>query len=240
IDHVLVGPPVQHHDGPRQQPGHALHGSAVVRAAWRHRRRRDAVRPAQSKSAGWRRHRSSQLRTRAVANLRRPERDREARQGLDVDGGRAEHPERRSAVWNRRRPHRPAVRRSEPGAQRTPPVAGGAVRVLARGEMASGLRILVSGMLASDPYQGGATWAVLQYVLGLRSLGHDVYVAEPVAKRALRPATARLADSINAKYFHYVVSRFDLASRAALLRQDSRETVGVRYEELVRATRGCD
>jgi len=106
--------------------------------------------------------------------------------------------------------------------------------------VARGLRVLVSGMMAGDPNQGGATWAVLQYVLGLRRLGHDVYVVEPIAPRALRPAKARLADSINAKYFHYVASRFDLGSRAALLREDSRETVGVRYEELVRATRGCD
>jgi hypothetical protein len=29
------------------------------------------------------------------------------------------------------------------------------------------MRILVSGMLAGDPHQGGASWAVLQYVLGL-------------------------------------------------------------------------
>jgi len=106
--------------------------------------------------------------------------------------------------------------------------------------MAGGLRILVSGMMAGDPYQGGATWAVLQYVLGLRNLGHDVYVVEPVARRALRPATVRLADSINAKYFHYVVARFGMGPRAALLRQDSRDTVGVRYEELVRAARQCD
>ena len=29
------------------------------------------------------------------------------------------------------------------------------------------LRVLVSGMACSDPWQGGATWAVMQYVLGL-------------------------------------------------------------------------
>ena len=42
------------------------------------------------------------------------------------------------------------------------------------------LTILFSGMLAGDPGQGGASWAVLQYVLGLRRLGHDVYFVEPV------------------------------------------------------------
>ena len=41
------------------------------------------------------------------------------------------------------------------------------------------MRILVSGMLAADPHQGGATWAVLQYALGLERLGHDVAVVDP-------------------------------------------------------------
>jgi hypothetical protein len=44
------------------------------------------------------------------------------------------------------------------------------------------LRVLVAGMVAGDPNQGGAAWAVLQYVLGLRRLGHHVYLVEPVEK----------------------------------------------------------
>ena len=46
------------------------------------------------------------------------------------------------------------------------------------------LTIVFSGMLAGVPGQGGATWAALQYVLGLRQLGHTVYVVEPVAAQA--------------------------------------------------------
>jgi hypothetical protein len=42
------------------------------------------------------------------------------------------------------------------------------------------VRILVAGMVAADPHQGGATWAVLQYVLGLEELGHDVWLVDPV------------------------------------------------------------
>lgn len=49
--------------------------------------------------------------------------------------------------------------------------------------MAGGRCILVSGMIACDPHQGGATWAILQYVLGLRGLGHEVYLVEPIAPR---------------------------------------------------------
>jgi hypothetical protein len=69
----------------------------------------------------------------------------------------------------------------------------------------SKLKILVSGMMAGDPYQGGATWAVLQYVLGFRRLGHDVWFVEPV-----KDATGC------ADYFQQVVTEFDLTGRATL------------------------
>src|SRR5437016_996035 len=104
----------------------------------------------------------------------------------------------------------------------------------------TGLRIFVSGMIAGDPYQGGATWAVLQYVLGLRALGHDVYLVEPIAPTKLRPEGTTLAGSVNAKYFVDVAARFDLLERAVLLRPDTRETVGMSYANLLNAATGCD
>lgn len=42
------------------------------------------------------------------------------------------------------------------------------------------MKIVVGGMTSDVPGQGGATWAVLQYVLGLRKLGHHVVLVEPV------------------------------------------------------------
>jgi len=41
--------------------------------------------------------------------------------------------------------------------------------------------VIVSGMIAATPGQGGASWAILQYLLGLRRLGCDVYFVEPVS-----------------------------------------------------------
>ena len=104
----------------------------------------------------------------------------------------------------------------------------------------SGLRVLVSGMTAADPHQGGATWAVLQYVLGLRALGHDVYLVEPVAPQALRPAGAAHEGSINARYFMDMSERFDLVDRTALVLQGSRETVGLSYANLLKAATSAD
>ena len=54
------------------------------------------------------------------------------------------------------------------------------------------MRILVAGMVARDPHQGGAAWAVMQYVLGFRRLGNDVSLVESIAEPS--------ADSV--AYFH--------------------------------------
>lgn len=42
------------------------------------------------------------------------------------------------------------------------------------------MKIAVAGMVSDTPGQGGASWAVLQYALGLRRLGHQVLLVEPV------------------------------------------------------------
>jgi hypothetical protein len=85
------------------------------------------------------------------------------------------------------------------------------------------LTILVSGMLAGTPGQGGATWAVLQYLLGLARLGHDVCLVEPVAAAPDRRVVG---------YFRRVVAQFGLEGRAALLVSGSRRTVGLSYERV--------
>ena len=46
--------------------------------------------------------------------------------------------------------------------------------------MTDRLRIVVSGTVAAVPGQGGAAWAVAQWVLGLRRLGHDAVLIEQV------------------------------------------------------------
>src|SRR5947199_762372 len=87
-------------------------------------------------------------------------------------------------------------------------------------------------MIAGDPHQGGATWAVLQYLLGFRRLGHRVLFIEPLAPTALRPAGTALERSVNAAYFHQVVEQSGLAESAALLMAGTRQTVGMPYDRL--------
>src|SRR4051812_3844714 len=94
--------------------------------------------------------------------------------------------------------------------------------------MGDRLRIVLSGMVAGDPHQGGATWAVLQYFHGLRDLGHDVALVEPL-RRAADPAVV--------EYFRSLALP---VRRSALLLGGSKETIGMRYGEIVDFSRGAD
>jgi len=93
------------------------------------------------------------------------------------------------------------------------------------------LRILLAGMVAGDPHQGGASWAVLQYVAGLSDLGHEVVLVEPVAAEALEP------DGEAVRYFRSLPL---LEGRAALLERGGESTAGLSYSDLLEFARGAD
>src|SRR5215217_1130200 len=100
--------------------------------------------------------------------------------------------------------------------------------------------ILFSGMIAADPHQGGATWAVLQYLLGFRRLGHRACFVEPIKASKLRPAGAPLAESENAAYFLAVARQFGLDGSAALWLEGATESVGLPYADVVALAREAD
>ena len=104
----------------------------------------------------------------------------------------------------------------------------------------SSLTLVCSGMIAADPGYGGATWAVLQYLLGFRQLGHDVYFVEPIPRDKLRPPGCRLADSSAARWFRRVVNDFGLSDSAALLLEGTTETVGLSHAALRRVASRAD
>jgi hypothetical protein len=90
------------------------------------------------------------------------------------------------------------------------------------------MRIAVAGALAAAPRQGGAAWAVLQYVLGFRDLGHDVLLLEPAP-----------ADADVCRYFTTVTERFGLSGDAALMHPDG-TTSGLPAEAVRRWVVGSD
>jgi hypothetical protein len=92
------------------------------------------------------------------------------------------------------------------------------------------LSILVAGMLAGVPGQGGASWAVLQYLLGLRRLGHDVTFVEEAGGDG---------DGAVGHYFRQVVAGFGLDGSAALLLAGGR-TIGLPRARVREAARRAD
>ena len=90
------------------------------------------------------------------------------------------------------------------------------------------MRVLLAGMLAGVPGQGGASWAVLQYRHGLAALGHDVLVVEPA------PASPDVL-----AYFDAVVAGEGLAGGAALL-HPGRATTGLAYRDVARFAASAD
>lgn len=101
----------------------------------------------------------------------------------------------------------------------------------------SRLSIVIAGMVAAQPGQGGAAWAVLQYVLGLRALGHEVTLVDPATIPA-ETTDAAFAATEAAGYFRRLAADFGLEASAALLRAGTRSTVGLSYEAVVaRASR---
>jgi hypothetical protein len=72
-------------------------------------------------------------------------------------------------------------------------------------------------MVAGDPRQGGAAWAVLQYVRGLERLGYDVLLVEPVTE---------LREDVIAYFLSLELGR------AALLVEGTQVTVGLDYGDI--------
>jgi hypothetical protein len=97
------------------------------------------------------------------------------------------------------------------------------------------LRIAVSGMVAGEPDQGGAAWSVLQYVLGLRRLGHDVVLVEPVESAS----GTRLEDSPSARALAAIAAAQEL-EHAALVSPDGDLCAGMSRQRLLELLRGCD
>ena len=96
------------------------------------------------------------------------------------------------------------------------------------------LSIVVAGMVAGQPGHGGASWAVLQYVVGLRQLGHDVTLIEPV------PGTPGRDETSMAEYFRQVVETFDLQDAAAIIRRGTSDTYGLPFDAIVARARRAD
>src|SRR6266571_4558196 len=101
-------------------------------------------------------------------------------------------------------------------------------------------RILFSGSIAGHAVgYGGNTWAFLQWILGFRRLGFDVYYVEErqgkdLMDEDLKPAP--FAKSANAQSFRRLIDRFELGDRACSPQRVPRSGPGP-YADLAGAVR---
>ena len=100
-------------------------------------------------------------------------------------------------------------------------------------EVTAAPTVIVSGTIAATPWQGGATWAVLQYLLGLRGLGCGVYFVEQLDDpEGPEPDAAR--------YCEQVMKQFGLEDRWALLPRAGAEPAGMPRQRLREAAEEAD
>jgi hypothetical protein len=104
----------------------------------------------------------------------------------------------------------------------------------------SGLRIVCAGTVAADARHGGAAWAVFQYLLGLRQLGHDVWFIEPIPRAKLRPLGANLVHTAAALRFQRLMAAFGFRDASAMLVEGTTDTVGLAHDALRRVAVEAD
>jgi hypothetical protein len=97
-------------------------------------------------------------------------------------------------------------------------------------------RIMISGAIGAHPLFGaGNSWAFLQYVLGFRELGFDVYYVEQLNPDQPIDDEWQPTDfysSANVRYFREVMDRFDITGSAALLQSEGSGHFGLSHAEV--------
>jgi hypothetical protein len=111
----------------------------------------------------------------------------------------------------------------------------------------SSLRIIVTGLIAQHPSMGGVTWDYLQYVVGLKRLGHDVYYFEDsgewpynVTGGATRGDWIAYDGAENIKHLSDVMARFGLAEHWAYYFPIRHRWIGLSDEKRREVVRSAD
>jgi hypothetical protein len=103
--------------------------------------------------------------------------------------------------------------------------------------------VMVSGVLAGRPLNGGGAWVRLSWVLGLRRLGFDVVFVDQIDPQACVDAAGRPADfarSANLAYFRAVTERSGLGDSSVLVLGQGERTHGRTFTELLELAEACE
>jgi len=102
---------------------------------------------------------------------------------------------------------------------------------------------VVSGTIANKLRHGGAVWTRLNWILGLRKLGFDVYFVEQISRNACvdtKGAPTAFQESENLNYFETVTQEYGLDGKAALIYEAGESTYGMSLDELTNLAADCE
>lgn len=103
--------------------------------------------------------------------------------------------------------------------------------------------VIVSGALANKVHQGGEAWVRLNWLLGLRRLGCDVYFVEQIRSTSCTDEEGEPAPfetSANLRYFADVMRTFGFDQASSLLCDDGRLTHGLTLEDVTELSGAAD
>src|SRR5437660_1937763 len=103
--------------------------------------------------------------------------------------------------------------------------------------------ILVSGALANKHLNGGEAWVRLNWILGLKKLGFDVFFVEQISRESCVEAAGTVTPfekSVNLAYFKEVTEQFGLSGMSALLYERGEQVHGLSYGQLLELADGAD
>ena len=103
--------------------------------------------------------------------------------------------------------------------------------------------VIVSGAIANKYLNGGEAWVRLNWVLGFRKLGFQVYFVEQIGRdTCLNEAgdVTAFEDCANLAYFKQIIDDFGLAGSAALIYENGEQVYGLTNAELQDIAQSAD
>jgi len=102
---------------------------------------------------------------------------------------------------------------------------------------------IIGGVIANKYLNGGAVWTRLNWVLGMRKLGFDVYFVEQIDRQNCvneQGGISEFENSSNLDYFKQVMQEFGLARTSALVYDNGASIHGMSMAELEDLARDAD
>jgi hypothetical protein len=95
--------------------------------------------------------------------------------------------------------------------------------------------VVVSGVIANKPFNGGEAWVRLNWILGLKKLGFQVYFVEQINHNTCideAGAVTIFENCTNLAYFTEIIEQFRMTGSAVLIYENGEQTYGLTYDEL--------